>query len=126
MNSRLCALALVGALFSTGPCLADGVVATAADSGKTVSVHVGQTLTIELTGAHASGKYWRMNGDLTPELTLSGRTTQSVDVTGAPETTSYSFATNAPGTLTFKASYIAPGAPIPKADDVVFTVSVEK
>ena len=103
---------------------ADDVVASAADSGKTVSVHVGQTLTVNLTGAHGSGKYWRLNGELTPELTLSGRTTQAVAIAGAPETSSFSFKTNMPGTLAFKASYLAVGAPIPKTDDVAFMVSV--
>jgi len=109
---------------TTSSAFADTVVASEADAGKTVSVHMGQTLTINLTGAHASGKYWRLNADLTPELILSGRTTQAVDLPGAPETTSYSFTTTAPGTLMFKASYIATGAPIPKTDDVAFTVNV--
>jgi hypothetical protein len=123
---RILVLATVAVLATTTASFADGVIATAADSGKTVLVRVGQMLTINLTGAHGSGKYWRLNGDLTPQLTLSGRTTQSVDVAGAPETTSYSFTTNIPGTLTFKASYIEAGAPIPKTDDVVFTLSIEK
>ena len=108
------------------PALADdAVVASEADSGKTVSVHMGQTLTIDLTGTHGSGKYWRLNADLTPELVLSGRTTQAVDMAGAPETTSYSFTTTAPGTLVFKASYMATGAPIPQTSDVQFTVVVQ-
>jgi predicted secreted protein len=112
-------------VMTAGDCLADEVVATAADSGKTVSVHVGQVLTVNLTGSHGSGKYWRLNADLTPELTLSGRSTQAgVALSGAPETTSYSFKTNSPGTLAFKASYMAAGAPIPTTNDVEFTINV--
>src|SRR5215470_20142181 len=96
-------------VLSAGSACADSVVASQADSGKTISVHMGQVLTVNLTGSHASGKYWRLNVDLTPELILSGRTTEAVALAGAPETTSYSFTTSAPGTLVFKASYIAPG-----------------
>ena len=104
--------------------VADDVIATAADSGKTVSVHVGQGLTVNLTGTKGSGKYWRLNSDLTPELTLSGRSAQSGVLPGSTETTSYSFKTNSPGRLEFKASYMATGAPIPKTNDVEFTIDV--
>jgi predicted secreted protein len=107
-----------------GHAFADDVVATAADSGKTISIHVGQVLTVNLTGVRGSGKYWRINADLTPELTLSGRSVSGLEVPGAPETTSYSFKTNGPGTLVFKASYLVPGAPIPKTNDVEFTLTV--
>lgn len=127
MSSFFRAISLVGivVLSATGNAVADEVVASAADTGKTVSVHLGQVLTVNLTGTHGSGKYWRLNADLTPELTLSGRTTsQAVTLLGAPETTSYSFKTNVPGTLVFKASYIAPGAPVPKTKDVEFTIQV--
>jgi predicted secreted protein len=111
-------------LLSTATATADEVVATAADNGKTVSVHVGQTLRINLTGTHGSGKYWRLNGDLTPELTLSGRTTDAVAVAGAAETTSISFKSNSPGSLAFKATYLLAGAEIPKIDDLAFTINV--
>ena len=110
---------------TAGNTFADEVVATAADSGKAVSIHVGQVLTINLIGSHGSGKYWRLSADLTPELTLSGRTTQTgVVLPGATETTSYSFKTNSLGTLLFKASYMVPGAPIPKTNDVEFTINI--
>jgi len=119
-------VALAGVLLTPGASysFADAVVAGADDAGKTVTVHVGQTLTVNLVGAHDSGKYWRINGSLLPELTLSGRTTSGLAVTGAPETTSYAFKTNSAGTVAFRASYLAPGAPIPATDDIAFTVSV--
>src|ERR1051325_4521683 len=96
---------------------ANEVIATAADAGKTIAVHLGQVLTIKLAGTRGSGKYWRLNADLTPQLTLSGRTTNGLDAPGAAEETAYSFKTNSAGTLVFKASYLAPGAAIPKTDD---------
>jgi len=118
-------LVCIMVLSTAGSAAADEVVATAADSGKTVSVHLGRVLTVNLTGAHGSGKYWRLNADLTPELTLSGRTTaDAVTLLGAPETTSYAFKTNVPGTLIFKASYMATGAAVPKTNDVEFTINV--
>ncbi|MGB8363606.1 MAG: protease inhibitor I42 family protein [Rhizomicrobium sp.] len=103
---------------------ADAVVASEADAGKTISVPMGTPLVVNLSGSRGSGKYWRLDADLTPELVLSGRTTTSVEVPGAPETTSYTFTTNAPGTVTFKASYLKAGAPVPSSSDVVFTVAV--
>lgn len=109
----------------TAAAVASEVIATAADAGKTIAVHVGQVLTIKLNGTRGSGKYWRLNADLTPTLTLSGRTTNGLDAPGAAEETAYSFKTNKPGTLVFKASYLAPGAPIPKTDDLMFTVNVQ-
>jgi FtsP/CotA-like multicopper oxidase with cupredoxin domain len=126
MLSTLRSLSIAGLVLAMtqGHAFADDVVASAADAGKTVSVHVGQTLRVDLVGAHGSGKYWRINGSLLPELTLSGRTTNGLDVPGADETTSYSFKTDQPGTLSFKASYLAPGAPIPATDDIAFTVDV--
>ena len=126
MLSMLRHMGFAAVLFATttSSAVADAVVASEADAGKTISVHMGQSLTVNLTGAHASGKYRRVNADLTPELILSGRTTQAIDIAGAPETTPYSFTTAAPGTLVFKASYMATGAPIPKTNDVEFTVNV--
>ncbi len=103
---------------------ADAVVASEADSGKTISVPLGTPLTVNLTGSRGSGYYWRLDADLTPELVLSGRTATSLDVAGAPETTSFTFTTNAPGTVIFKASYLKAGAPIPSSSNVVFTVTV--
>lgn len=100
------------------------VTASEADNGGTVSVPLGQPLTVNLTGTKGSGYYWRLDADLTPELILSGRTASSVDMPGAPETTSFTFTTNAAGTVIFKASYLKAGAPIPKTSNVVFTVNV--
>jgi len=121
---RKIGFACLALVLAGGHAFADEVVATAADSGKTVSVHVGQVLTVNLTGVRGSGKYWRINADLMPELTLSGRSVSGLEVPGAAETTSYSFKTNVPGALVFRASYLVPGAPIPKANDVEFTVAV--
>jgi predicted secreted protein len=103
---------------------ADAVVASESDAGKTVSLHMGQSLTVNLTGTKDSGHYWRLGADLTPELVLSGRTASSLDVPGATETTSFTFASTAPGRVTFKASYLKAGAPIPNASDITFAIAV--
>jgi len=126
MPARLRNFGLAGffVVFTASASIADEVVATAGDSGKSVSVHVGQVLTVNLTGTHLSGKYWRLNADLTPELSLSGRTTEGGVLPGEAETTSFSFKTNVAGKLVFKASYLAIGALIPTTNDVEFTVDV--
>jgi predicted secreted protein len=105
------------------PAAAD-VVATGADNGKSVRVPLGEPLTVKLTGKKGSGYYWRLDADLTPELVLSGRTTSSVDLPGAEETTSFTFTTTAVGMIVFKASYLKPGAPLPKNSDIQFSVVV--
>src|ERR1700733_726197 len=98
---------------------ADAVVASSDDAGKTITVHMGQPLTVNLTGTKDSGYYWRLDADLTPELILSGRTASSLDLPGATQTTTFTFNTNAPGTVTFKASYLKAGAPIPNSSNIV-------
>jgi predicted secreted protein len=101
------------------------VVVTDADAGKTVDVKKGEALVVKLVGHHGSGYYWRLDADLTPELILSGRTTEALDLPGAPEETTFSFDTAAPGTVIFKASNLKAGAPIPTgSSDVTFTVNV--
>jgi len=103
---------LISALLVATPALADGVTITDKDAGKTISVASGQPLTVRLPGTRGAG-YWRLDGDLTPELSLSGRTTESVLVPDAPETTVFSFATRTPGTVTLKASYVKSGESAP-------------
>jgi predicted secreted protein len=119
-GAAFAALAIFG--FANGT-LAD-VVASNADNGKTISVASGTPLMIDLTGKHGDGYYWRIDADLTPELILSGRTTHSVAVPGAPETTSFTFTTDQVGQVIFKASYLKPGAPIPAKSDITITVNV--
>lgn len=101
---------VISALLIATPALADGVTITDKDAGKTVSVPAGETLTVRLPGVRGEG-YWRLDSDLTPELSLSGRTTESVLAPKAPETTIFSFATRTPGTVTLKASYMKNGEP---------------
>lgn len=114
---------LIGA--SSAAFAASEVVATDADSGKTITVAVGTPLVVKLTGHHGSGYYWRLDADLTPELLLSGRQTKALALPGAPEMTTFTFTTSAPGTLEFKASNLKAGAPIPTGpSEVVFTVVV--
>lgn len=124
MRRRLSGL-MLAACIAMPAAAADQITASEADSGKTIPVHMGQPLVVNLSGPHGAGNYWRLDSDLTPELVLSGRTTKSVDVAGAPETTSFTFTTNAAGSVTFKASYLKPGAAIPKSSDIAFTVKVE-
>jgi hypothetical protein len=120
----LCATVATGlVLVGAGAAFAD-VVTSEADSGKTILVPMGQPLVVNLTGAKDSGRYWRLDADLTPELVLWGRTATSLDMPGATQTTTFTFSTNAPGNVLFKASYIKAGAPIPKSSDVSFAVSV--
>lgn len=106
------------------PALAKTVSVSATDNGKTVALAVGDTLEIVLPGQHGSGRYWRIDADLTPELVLAGRTTASVAEAGAPETTTFTFAAGAPGTVTFRATYAEPGTPRAESSQIAFEVEV--
>jgi predicted secreted protein len=117
----LAAFAFLCAL--SGSALAD-VTVTEADSGKTVNVKQGEALVIKLTGKHEDGRYWRVDADPTPQLILSGRTTQSVAVPDAPETTTFTYTTGETGEVTFRASYLKAGVPIPDKSDVSIAVDV--
>jgi predicted secreted protein len=107
----------------SGSAFAD-VTVTDADNGKTVSVKQGESLIIKLTGKHEDGRYWRVDADPTPQLILSGRTTDSVAVPEAPETTTFVYTTGEPGEVTFRASYLKAGVPIPDKSDVSIVVDV--
>jgi len=117
------AIVLAVSLMSAPIALAD-VVVTEKDAGKTIDVKKGEPLVVKLVGHHGSGYYWRLDGDFTPELILSGRTTEALDLPDAPEQTTFTFDTAAPGTLTFKASNLKAGAPIPTTSDFAFTLDV--
>jgi len=120
-------LALVAALLiGTGHAALADVVITGHDNGKTITVPLGEPLVVKLTGEHESGYYWRLDADLTPELILSGRTTDALDVPGSREVTTFTFETSAPGTVLFRASELKAGAPIPRGDsDIEITIKVE-
>ena len=94
------------------------------DNGKNVSVPQGTPLVINLTGKHGTGYYWRIDTDPTPQLVLSGRTTHSVAVDGAPETTSFTYTTGAAGPMMFRASYLQANAPIPDKSDIAILIEV--
>ncbi|HUJ03264.1 MAG TPA: protease inhibitor I42 family protein [Rhizomicrobium sp.] len=111
-------------LFALGGTALADVTITDADNGKTVSVAQGDTLIVKLTGHHGSGNFWFLDADLTPELILSGRTTEAVDAAGAPEVTTFSFTTGEPGQVTFRATYRAPGTTATDKSDVSVTVDV--
>ncbi len=103
--------------------LAD-VTITSADTDKTISVKQGEALIVNLTGSHASGNFWFLDADLTPELILSGRTTESVAIPGAPETTTITFTTGDAGQVMFRASYRKPGTATPEKSEVAILVNV--
>ena len=113
---------LIAALLIT-PAWADGVTITDKDAGKTIAVVSGQPLTVRLPGTRGSG-FWRLDGDLTPELTLSGRSTESVLVPGAPETTIFTFTPRSAGTVTLKASYVKAGGDRTPANSFAVLVTV--
>ncbi len=113
---------LIAALLIT-PAWADGVTITDKDAGKTIAVVSGQPLTVRLPGTRGSG-FWRLDGDLTPELTLSGRSTESVLVPGAPETTIFTFTPRSAGTVTLKASYVKAGGDPTPANSFAVLVTV--
>jgi predicted secreted protein len=100
------------------------VTVSEADNGKTISVPLHSDLIVNLPGKHNSGRYWRLDADLTPELILAGRSTSSVTVDGAPETTTFVFSADAPGTLQWRATYAQPGTPRADTSDIAFTVTV--
>ncbi|MGZ5925030.1 MAG: protease inhibitor I42 family protein [Rhizomicrobium sp.] len=122
-RSTFAAIAFAGSVLFAQTALGD-VVVTEKDAGKTVDVKKGEPVVVKLVGHHGSGYYWRLDADLTPELILSGRTTEALDLPDAPEQTTFTFETVAPGTLTFKASNLKVGAPIPSSSDFAFTINV--
>lgn len=102
--SALCAGALGAAL----PCLAAAATLTEADTGKSFNVASGEVLTVRLPGIRGAG-FWRLDSDVSPELSLAGRSTESVLAPDAPETTIFTFAPRQAGTVTLKASYVKTG-----------------
>jgi predicted secreted protein len=116
--------AAIAVLCATASLANAQVTVTNADNGKTVSVKQGEPLVIELTGKHEDGRYWLVDVDPTPQLILSGRTTASVAVPEAPETTSFTYTTGDVGQVVFRASYVKTGSPVPKESDVSITVDV--
>ncbi len=123
-NAILRACAAIAVLFLVVGAANAAVTVTNADDGKTVSVKQGEPLIIKLTGNHEDGRYWLVDVDPTPQLILSGRTTASVAVDGAPETTTFTYTTGEPGEVVFRASYVKAGSPVPKESDVSITVDV--
>jgi|GEM_PF-3470511 len=102
--SVLCAGVVVAAL----PCLAAAATLTEADAGKSFNVVSGEVLTVRLPGIRGTG-FWRLDSDVSPELSLAGRSTESVLAPDAPETTIFTFASRQAGTVTLKASYVKTG-----------------
>jgi len=114
---------LICALLVATPALADGVTITDKDAGKTITVVSGQPLTVRLPGTRGAG-FWRLDGDLMPELTLSGRSTESVLAPDAPETTIFTFTPRTPGTVTLKASYVKSGGDKTSANNFAVLITV--
>lgn len=115
---------LLGFAASVQPAVAGTVTASEADAGKTVSVALGDSLVVTLPGQHASGRYWRIDADLTPQLVLAGRTTKSVAISGAPESTTFTFSADAPGSVMFRATYAMPNTPRAATSDVSILIDV--
>jgi len=82
------------------------VTVSDAYSGPGIVLPVGESLTIRLGGNAGTGYFWRFDNDNTSELVLSGRTTESVAMPGAPLTTIFVFRADAPGKTIVKASYV--------------------
>jgi predicted secreted protein len=116
---------LVSAMLVATSALADGVTITDKDAGRTITVTSGQPLTVRLPGTRGQG-YWRLDTDLTPELTLSGRSTESVLAPDAPETTIFTFTPRTPGTVTLKASYVKSGDDKTPANSFAVLVTVSQ
>lgn len=118
---------LIASLFAATPALTSAALAdvtvTEADKGKAVSIASGETLIVRLPGIRGQG-FWRIDGDLNPELSLAGRSTESVLVPGAPETTIFTFISRSAGTVTFKASYVKTGGDNAPADSFAVMVTV--
>lgn len=125
---RIACAALIALFFVSAAMLSSATAATVsasqADTGKTVSVMPGDTLVVTLSGQHNSGRYWRIDADLTPQLVLAGRTTKSVAVSGAPESTIFTFSVGAPGSVMFRATYAMPNTPRAAESDIAILVDV--
>lgn len=122
-SAALIAFFLASAAMSSSATAAT-VTASQADTGKTVSVMPGDSLVVTLPGQHNSGRYWRIDADLTPQLVLAGRTTKSVAVSGAPESTIFTFSAGAPGSVMFRATYAMPNTPRAAESDIAILVDV--
>lgn len=79
---------------------------TAAQSGTSVELRVGDTLVVALDGNPTTGFDWALVGSVTPPLELAERTfTPSGTALGAPGTVSYRFKAAAPGTTRIVMTY---------------------
>jgi len=127
-TSRAAGAAMIAVFLASAATLSPATAATVnasdADTGKSVSVALGDSLVVTLPGQHNSGRYWRIDADLTPQLVLAGRTTKSVAVSGAPESTIFTFSADAPGSVMFRATYAVPGTPRAEKSDVSILVDV--
>ena len=75
----------------------DAVVITAADAGRTVSLVVGEKLTVTLDAQPGTGFRWEPAATSTSLLSLSGTTPGGASIPGAVETQSFAFVARSAG-----------------------------
>ena len=95
------------------------VTATSADNGRTLSLHVGDTLVVQLSGCGGCGYSWEMTGQPNAvvfqyEGTTSTTSTTSTSagtppIVGAPVTYTWTFKALSAHTTGFVAGYFPPG-----------------
>lgn len=121
--TRLTTLLCAGVFGALLPCLAAAATITEADAGKSFNVATGEALTLRLPGIRGAG-FWRLDSDVSPELSLAGRSTESVAAPDAPETTIFTFTPRQAGAVTLKASYVKSGADQASAKSFAVLVTV--
>lgn len=92
---------------------AAALVLTAADSGKAVSLRVGESLSLSLEGNASTGYSWALAADGSPVLAQVGSavatsTAAAPDVVGAPEVNRWTFAAQKTGEATLRLEYRRP------------------
>lgn len=105
---------LIGLILCLGGCASPGLEPlTAADSGITVSRHVGQTLTVTLPANRTTGYSWFATGDVTGVLALEGEPIYSTDRgasdrIGAGGSTTWTYRAVSPGQAHIRMDYRRP------------------
>lgn len=85
-----------------------GLALGPADAGRTVTLAVGETLTVGLPSQPGTGYSWQAAENSTPVLTLSGTRQRGANMPGAVETQRLTFVARAPGAGRLRLVYRRP------------------
>lgn len=109
MRAASLSLILAAMIAHAPAALAENITLRDTQNGQAISLATGDVLTLKLGGQRGQG-FWRLDSDLNPELSLAGRSTESVLLPDAPEVTVFTFSARNSGTVAIRASYVTSGA----------------